>query len=710
MSAFSFIQLYHYQGMKFLASILMAVCVAAILSACSGNSRSGAAAKGIKALNDGQPEQARELLEIALKDVPPNPSHAPAWQALGLACWELNELRHAEAALRTSTNLNPELPDANYYLGKLLLEQNQHEEALQLLTTASLQETNKTHALELLASSAMRIGNNETARKLLHQALQRETTPKILYTLALASREDLGPRQSIRYLKHALQLDPRYAPAHYNLGALYDRELNQPALALEAYEAYLTFSPQSPRLSDVRDRMQALSARIAPEPTPAPTPTPAPRPTATPTPEPAPTATPTPRPTPAPAPTPTPRPAPKVTIPAISLPALQPTPTPDPGADTAAIQVDNLIAQARNSLRRGDANRALNLCLQAAATASRKNRPDLEEKSIRAAVALTPQNPRAHYALGRLLADRQNPADAMRAYQRAAKLEPTWIQALTATAETAIQADEYQVALQALREAVNAAPRDPNVLFRLAEFYSDTLDVKESALRAYMTFVERFPSDKRVPDVETRIEKLKAAVPQRPTTYVRPTPAARPPSSRITIGPGKATRTLMPRPGVSAATPSKNQRAIDMYNQGIKHHRAKEFDEAIAFYREAILIKPDYAKACYNLALIYHNREDYDEALKLYNRALKVDPENLLVLFNIGSVYKATNRTKESIEILTKVVTIDPQHAMGHYLLGIIYQQDPATHDKARFHCNRFLALDPDSPMAPGIRRWVVRN
>jgi cytochrome c-type biogenesis protein CcmH/NrfG len=50
-------------------------------------------------------------------------------------------------------------------------------------------------------------------------------------------------------------------------------------------------------------------------------------------------------------------------------------------------------------------------------------------------------------------------------------------------------------------------------------------------------------------------------------------------------------------------------------------------DDAVAAYREAVRVKPDYAEACYNLATALQAQEKFDEADEAYEKAKRLKPD-----------------------------------------------------------------------------------
>ena len=58
---------------------------------------------------------------------------------------------------------------------------------------------------------------------------------------------------------------------------------------------------------------------------------------------------------------------------------------------------------------------------------------------------------------------------------------------------------------------------------------------------------------------------------------------------------------------------------------GIILKRNGRTEEAIANYKKAISLKPDYVQAYNNLGAIYKNNEEYANAVKMFTKAIEIN-------------------------------------------------------------------------------------
>jgi tetratricopeptide (TPR) repeat protein len=151
----------------------------------------------------GLAEEARRLMEDAVKDVPDDPS---LLVALGKLDLQENQPAEAEKWVRHALEVDPTDAEARYTLVGVLRFQGREEEA-----TAALQQYEKD--MELL---------REAARRLQDEASRPSQDPDALYQIgALFVRGGQG-RVGEYWLHRALELDPRHRPTLQALADYYE--------------------------------------------------------------------------------------------------------------------------------------------------------------------------------------------------------------------------------------------------------------------------------------------------------------------------------------------------------------------------------------------------------------------------------------------------------------------------------------------------------
>ena len=118
---------------------------------------------------------------------------------------------------------------------------------------------------------------------------------------------------------------------------------------------------------------------------------------------------------------------------------------------------------------------------------------------------------------------------------------------------------------------------------------------------------------------------------------------------------------------------SKNQKAIDLYSQGIDESKKENFKKAIEYFEKALKIDPEFAFAWDNLGVSYRELNNYDKALESYEKSLEIDPKGITPLQNIAVVYQYKKEYQKAIETYKKLAEIDINNPEIYYGIGQIY-------------------------------------
>lgn len=129
--------------------------------------------------------------------------------------------------------------------------------------------------------------------------------------------------------------------------------------------------------------------------------------------------------------------------------------------------------------------------------------------------------------------------------------------------------------------------------------------------------------------------------------------------------------------------------------KGVYHANRGMFDEAIAEYKRALEINPNYAGARNCLGEAYRNKGMLDEAIAEYKKALKINPNCADVRNCLGETYRDKGMLDEAIAECKKAIEIDPNDADVHNNLGSIYLMKEM-YDEAIVEYNQATEIDPN--------------
>ena len=120
-----------------------------------------------------------------------------------------------------------------------------------------------------------------------------------------------------------------------------------------------------------------------------------------------------------------------------------------------------------------------------------------------------------------------------------------------------------------------------------------------------------------------------------------------------------------------------------------------KLDEAVACYRRALELKPDYAGAHYNLGVALNDQGKLDEAVARYRRALELRPDYAEAQNNLGNALKEQGKLDETVACYRRALELKPDFAEAHNNLGNALKEQGKL-DEAVFCYRRALELEPD--------------
>jgi len=143
------------------------------------------------------------------------------------------------------------------------------------------------------------------------------------------------------------------------------------------------------------------------------------------------------------------------------------------------------------------------------------------------------------------------------------------------------------------------------------------------------------------------------------------------------------------------------------YNLGGAYIEKGEFDEALAEYRRAIEIRPDEADSHNNYGSALRELKQFDQAEIEYKRALSLRPQYLDARLNLGSLLLQRGRIAEAITNLETARRLQPNDATTHVTLALALMKN-GQGSKAAAEFNHALQLAPDRVNALNGFAWLL--
>ncbi|QLE56662.1 tetratricopeptide repeat protein [Nostoc sp. TCL26-01] len=144
---------------------------------------------------------------------------------------------------------------------------------------------------------------------------------------------------------------------------------------------------------------------------------------------------------------------------------------------------------------------------------------------------------------------------------------------------------------------------------------------------------------------------------------------------------------------------SREQNAIAHNDLGVDLYNQNKLNEAIAEYRKAIELDPNFALAHVNLGVALKAQGKLDEAITAYRQAIKIDPNSRNAHYNLGISLKAQGKLDEAIAAYRQAIKIDPNYVNAHHNLGITLKAQGRL-DEAIAAYRQAIKIDPNFALA----------
>ena len=121
-----------------------------------------------------------------------------------------------------------------------------------------------------------------------------------------------------------------------------------------------------------------------------------------------------------------------------------------------------------------------------------------------------------------------------------------------------------------------------------------------------------------------------------------------------------------------------------------------EVKEALAFFKKAIALQPDYALAYYNVGCIHKLASNFLEALVYFKKAIALQPNYFIAYCQSGDAFYELGRSEEAYDAYQQTIALDPGYADAYVGLARVQSLVPGKLSDAMASYQKALALDPD--------------
>ena len=118
-------------------------------------------------------------------------------------------------------------------------------------------------------------------------------------------------------------------------------------------------------------------------------------------------------------------------------------------------------------------------------------------------------------------------------------------------------------------------------------------------------------------------------------------------------------------------------------------------DGAVVAYCRAISIKPDYAEAYSNLGAALYEQGRLDQAVAAYRQAIRIKPDYAEALLNLGAALRIRGTFDEAVAAYRQAISVKPDYAEAYSNLGNALK-DRGSLDEAAAAYRQAIRIKPD--------------
>lgn len=155
-------------------------------------------------------------------------------------------------------------------------------------------------------------------------------------------------------------------------------------------------------------------------------------------------------------------------------------------------------------------------------------------------------------------------------------------------------------------------------------------------------------------------------------------PAESPPAGTVAAAEAAADAPLAPI-NVAAAAEVPGWKAADYFARGKELAEAKEYGEALFYYKTATELSPQTAPYWFAFGLALQELGRHAEAATAYERAVTLQPDDFWAHNNLGLACIRARRPRRAVEVLEKALTLEPKGRMDAAAARDIARRNLAT-------------------------------
>jgi len=167
------------------------------------------------------------------------------------------------------------------------------------------------------------------------------------------------------------------------------------------------------------------------------------------------------------------------------------------------------------------------------------------------------------------------------------------------------------------------------------------------------------------------------------------------------VAPGEIVRVYMKPEDMDALALRKRARLP--YNNGLDLAARGSYLDAVAEFKRAIDLDPDFAEAIYNLGVTYQKLDAHERAVEQFDAAIDLRPGSADYHYAMGNSRFHLQQYDRAVREFDSALELNPNHLRAQYSLAMSLEKSGKTARAAR-EWRRYLDMDSDSEWAERAR------
>lgn len=288
------------------------------------------------------------------------------------------------------------------------------------------------------------------------------------------------------------------------------------------------------------------------------------------------------------------------------------------------------------------------------------------------------------YYLASLLAKRKIYAEAVQAFQRALRLDPSYLPARLKLAESLLDSGEIDESKEAYSEIVDDIPGAAEAYFglgRIAVLLGNPAGARESFRKACELFPTYGAAHYALAQVDRKLGRTNEAE-QELSLYAHHEAVVPPVDDPLR----DQLRKL-------------DMRAAAHLERGVQLEQVGRLEDAVAETEEALRLNPELVKAHINLLILFGRLGNREKAEEHFQAAIKLNPTQFPdAYYNYGVLLIMEGKLDQAEQAFRKALAISPSYAAAHNDLGNLLERQGKLPEAAAEYRK---AIESD----PGFRR-----